>query len=143
MYGKIPDCITRACQVIEYNWLTREAIQLFHDEQIREHGGLSGIKDENALEAALARPMNKLAYGEPDIFELAAAYLYGIARNHPFSDGNKRTAFVAAYTFLRLHGLRVEATQGEIITFVLGVAAGEIDERGAAMFFRDFCVAVE
>jgi death-on-curing protein len=129
--------------VTQYHWLSREAVELFHEEQLREHGGLPGLKNENALEAALARPLNKMAYGQPDIFELAAAYLYGIARNHPFSDGNKRTAFVAAYAFLRLHLLRVEATQGEIVAFVLAVAAGEIEEAGAAMFFRDFCVPVE
>lgn len=127
----------------EISWLTREAVEIFHEEQLREHGGLAGIKDENALEAALARPLNKAAYGEPDLFELAAAYLYGIARNHPFADGNKRTAFVSSYVFLRLHGYRIDATQGEIIEFVLSVAAGDIDEAGATMFFRDFCVLVE
>ena len=124
-------------------WLTREAVDIFHAEQLAEHGGLAGLKDENALEAALARPLNKASYESPDVFDLAAAYLFELARNHPFSDGNKRTAFVAAYVFLRLNGYRVEATQGEIIAFVLSVAAGEIDETGAAMFFRDFCVAVE
>lgn len=126
----------------KYSWLTREAVGIFHEEQLREHGGLAGIKDENALEAALARPLNKAAYGNPDLFELAAAYLYGIARNHPFSDGNKRTAFVSAYVSLRLHGYRIEATQAEIVEFVLSVAAGDIDEEGAAMFFRDFSVAI-
>ncbi len=125
--------------VSEWIWLLREAVDIFHDEQLAEHGGLPGIKDENALEAALARPVNKAAYENPDVFELAAAYLFGIAKNHPFSDGNKRTAFVAAYVFLRMHGWQVEATQGEIIEFVLAVASGEIDEVGAAMFFRDYC----
>ena len=123
----------------EWTWLLREAVDIFHDEQLAEHGGLPGIKDENALEAALARPVNKAAYENPDVFELAAAYLFGIAKNHPFSDGNKRTAFVASYVFLRIHGWLVEATQGEIIEFVLAVASGEIDEVGAAMFFRDYC----
>ena len=127
----------------DWFWLTREAVDIFHAEQLLEHGGLAGLKDENALEAALARPINKAAYGEPTVFELAAAYLFGIAKNHPFSDGNKRTAFVAAYAFLWLHGWRVNATQGEIIEFVLAVAAGEIDEAGAAMFFKDFCIAIE
>ena len=79
------------------NWLSREAIEIMHEEQLREHGGLGGPKDENALEAAIARPLNKVAYGTPDLFELAAAYLYGIVRNHPFSDGNKRTGFLAAF----------------------------------------------
>jgi death on curing protein len=129
--------------VSEWTWLSREAVDIFHAEQLTEHGGLPGIKDENALEAALARPINKAAYENPDVFELAAAYLFGIAKNHPFSDGNKRTAFVAAYVFLRLHGWRVEATQGEIVEFVLSVASGEIDEVGAAMFFRDYCQKIE
>ena len=124
-------------------WLTREAIDIFHAEHLAEHGGLHGLKDGNALEAALARPVNKALSENPDVFDLAAAYLFGIVRNHPFSDGNMRTAFVAAYVFLRLHGYRAEATQGEIIAFVLAVAAGEIDETGAAMFFRDYCVTVE
>ena len=126
----------------EYSWLIREAVEIFHEKQLREHGGLAGIEEENALEAALAQPLNKAAYGEPDLFELAAAYLFGIARNHPFADGNKRTAFVAAYVILRLHGYRVEATQGEIIEFVLSAASGDIDEAGAAMFFRDFAVPI-
>jgi death on curing protein len=99
--------------VSDWVWLSREAVDMFHQQQLVEHGGLPGIKDENALEAALARPINKAAYEEPDVFELAAAYLFGI----------------------------VEATQGEVIEFVLGVASGEIDETGAAMFFKDFCVS--
>jgi death on curing protein len=123
-------------------WLTREAVEIFHAEQLIEHGGLPGLKDENSLEAALARPLQKANYGDPDVFELAVAYLFGIARNHPFSDGNKRTAFVAAYAFLRLNGFAVEASQAEVITFVLAVAAGEIIEDGAAAFFRDHCAAV-
>ncbi len=127
----------------DWLWLSREAVDIFHAEQIQEHGGLSGVKDENVLEAAIARPINKAAYGEPDVFELAAAYLFGIAKNHPYSDGNKRTAFLAAYAFLRIHGWLVEADQAQVIEFVLSVAAGEIDETGAAMFFKDFCVAVE
>ncbi|MCX8998986.1 type II toxin-antitoxin system death-on-curing family toxin [Rhizobiaceae bacterium BDR2-2] len=124
----------------EFKWLSREAIEVMHHEQLLEHGGLPGLKDENALEAALARPLNKAAYGEENVFALAAAYLYGIARNHPFSDGNKRTAFLAAFTFLLLNGFMLEVGQAEVIAFVLAVAAGEIDEDGAARFFRDFCV---
>ena len=77
-------------------WLTREALEAIHTDQLTEHGGSAGIKDENAIEASLARPLNKVAYGEPDLHDLAAAYLYGIVRNHGFSDGNKRTGFLAA-----------------------------------------------
>ncbi len=122
-------------------WLTRQAVEVMHEEQLLEHGGLGGLKDENALEAALARPLNKAAYGTPDLFELAAAYLYGIVRNHPFSDGNKRTGFLAAFTFLILNGFLIEASQADVIAFVLAVAAGEIDEEGATRFLRDVSVA--
>lgn len=124
----------------DVKWLSRRAIEIMHKEQLREHGGLVGLKDENALEAAVARPLNKAAYGTPDVFELAAAYLYGIVRNHPFSDGNKRTGFLAAFSFLILNGFIIEASQADIIAFVLAVAAGEIDEEGAARFLRDVSV---
>ncbi|CAN7162073.1 type II toxin-antitoxin system death-on-curing family toxin [Pararhizobium sp. LjRoot255] len=121
-------------------WLTREAVEIMHREQSAEHGGLPGLKDENALEAAFARPLNKAAYGENEVFVLAAAYLYGIVRNHPFSDGNKRTGFLAAFTFLLINGYLIEAQQASIIAFVLVVAAGEIDEVGTAEFLRDVSV---
>ena len=125
-----------------YRWLTREAIEIIHQEQLDEHGGLPGIKDENALESALARPLNKAAYGETDIHVLAAAYLYGFVKNHPFSDGNKRTGYLAAFTFLYINGWLIEAGQTDIIEFVLEVAAGEIDEDGATRFLRDFTVPI-
>ena len=126
----------------EWKWLTRAAIEIIHHEQLREHGGLTGIKDENALEAAIARPQHKAAYENPDVYELAAAYLFGIARNHPFSDGNKRTAFLAAYTFLAIHRQRFTANQGEVIEFVLEVAAGQVNESGIAKFLRDHTEAL-
>ena len=121
-------------------WLTRPAVEIMHAEQLAEHGGLPGLKGDNALEAALARPLHKSAYGEDDLFVLAAAYLYGIVRNHPFSDRNKRTGFLAAFTFLAINGYLIEAEQADIIAFVLAVAAGEIDEDGATRFLRDFSV---
>ena len=126
----------------EWKWLTREAIEIIHREQLREHGGLIGINDENSLEAAIARPQHKAAYENPDVYELAAAYLFGIARNHPFSDGNKRTAFLAAYTFLAIHSQRFTANQGEVIEFVLEVAAGQVNESGIAKFLRDHTEAL-
>jgi len=129
--------------VNKFKWLSRAAIDIMHQEQLLEHGGLPGLKDENALEAALARPLNKAAYGEEDVFVLAAAYLYGLTRNHPFSDGNKRTGFLAAYTFLLINGYALEAEQSVVIAFVLSVAAGEIDEEGATRFFRDFCIPLK
>lgn len=94
------------------------------------------------LESALTRPAQKYHYGENDLFVLAAAYLFGLAKNHPFVDGNKRTAWVAADLFLYFNGHSVEADPHDVIAFVLAVAAGEIDEGGAAMFFRDFCVPI-
>jgi death-on-curing protein len=121
-------------------WLSRQAIEIIHREQLAEHGGLIGLKDENALEAAIARPLHKNAYGEEDIHLLAAAYLYGFARNHPFSDGNKRTAYLAAFTFLAINGWLIEASQADVIEFVLAVSAGEIDEEGATRFLRDHTV---
>lgn len=126
------------------NWefLTRDALMSIHDEQLRRHGGAAGLRDENALESALARAENKSAYGEPDIAELAAAYLYGIAKNHAFVDGNKRTAIVAAGTFLIINGHYLNADDGRLYLFVMGVAAGEIDENGAAAFFRDHTMAI-
>lgn len=122
----------------DWKWLSREFIEIIHLEQLREHGGLPGIKDENALEAAIARPLHKASYGTPDVSELAAAYLFGIARNHPFSDGNKRTAFLAAYTFLRIHDCQLVASDAEVIAFVLDVAAGNIAEEGIARFLHDY-----
>ncbi|MCF6370546.1 type II toxin-antitoxin system death-on-curing family toxin [Rhizobium halophilum] len=117
-------------------WISRPAIEIIHREQLAEHGGLPGTRDENALEAALARH----SYGEEDIFRLAAAYLYGFARSHAFADGNKRTAYLAAFTFLLINGYLIEATQAEVVAFVLAVAAGEIDEEGATRFLRDHTI---
>jgi death on curing protein len=116
---------------------TTDFIIEMHAEQLSLYGGAAGIRDEGMLESALARPLQKATYGHPDLCELAAAYLYGIVKNHPFIDGNKRTGFTAADVFLFLNGLSVEAAQEDIIAFVLAVAAGEIDEDGAARFFRD------
>ncbi|PWJ85367.1 death-on-curing protein [Pseudaminobacter salicylatoxidans] len=116
---------------------SREFVEAMHAEQLRLHGGAAGVRDEGMLESALARPLQKQAYGEPDLCELAAAYLFGIVKNHPFVDGNKRTGFAAADLFLYFNGLSIEAEQEDIIQFVLMVTASEIDEAGAADFFRD------
>ncbi|MET0940769.1 MAG: type II toxin-antitoxin system death-on-curing family toxin [Mesorhizobium sp.] len=124
-------------------FLTRRAVEAMHAEQLRRHGGAPGVRDENAPESALSRPENKAAYGEPTIQDLAAAYVFGIARNHAFVDGNKRTAIVAAGAFLIINGFRLTADDGTLYTFTMGVAAGEIDEDGAAAFFRDHTEAVK
>jgi len=123
---------------MSWEFLSRRAVEAMHAEQLRRHGGAQGVRDENALESALARAENKAAYGEPTIHELAAAYVFGIARNHAFVDGNKRTAIVAAGAFLIINGYMLTADNGTLYTFVMGVAAGEIDEAGAAVFFRDY-----
>lgn len=124
-------------------FLSRRVVEAMHAEQLRRHGGAQGLRDENALESALARAENKAAYGEPTIIELAAAYLFGIARNHAFVDGNKRAAIVAAGTFLAVNGYELTADDGALYLFVMSVAAGEIDEAGATAFFRDHTIAIE
>jgi death on curing protein len=122
---------------------SREYMEALHVEQLRLHGGASGIRDENMLESALFRPQQKEAYGQPDLCDLAAPYLYGIVKNHPFLDGNKRTGLAAADLFLYFNGFSLEAEQEDLIQLVTLVASGEIDEDGAAAFFRDHIEPVE
>ena len=119
-------------------WLLEETLTAIHHRQIAEHGGSEGLRDEGLLLSALARPQNLLAYGEPapDLASLAAAYAYGIARNHPFVDGNKRTALVAARTFLILNGVDVEATQDDKVLTFLNLAEGTISEEELANWIR-------
>ncbi len=107
-----------------------------HLRQLAEHGGGQGIRDEGLLDSALQRPLNKLAYGSPDLPELAAAYAYGIARNHPFIDGNKRTALVTSFTFLYVNGLRVTTNQEQNAKQFLALAEGAIGEDELAEWFR-------
>jgi len=101
-----------------------------HDEQLAEHGGGVGIRDAGLLSSSLARPRNQAVYGDPSVFGLAAAYAYGIVRNHPFVDGNKRTGFLAAYVFLDMNGWELMAPEGEAVAAVLALAAGEMQESG-------------
>lgn len=128
---------------MSWHFLIRRAVEAMHAEQLRRHGGAHGIRDENAFESALARAENKVVYGEPTIHELAAAYAFGIARNHAFVDGKKRTAIVAAGAFLLINGYVLTADNGTLYEFVMGLAAGEIDEEGAAAFFRDHTLPAE
>lgn len=128
---------------MSWEFLSRPVIEALHAEQLRRHGGAAGLRDDNALESAVARPVNKAAYGQPTAQELAAAYLFGLARNHAFVDGNKRTAIVAAGTFLAVNGYALTADNGTVYTFVMAVAAGEIDEAGATAFLRDHTVALK
>ncbi len=122
---------------------SRAFIEALHQEQLRLHGGAAGIRDSGLLDSALARPLQKVAYGDPDIFDLAAAYLFGVLKNHPFVDGNKRTGLAAADLFLYFNGFSLEAVQEDIIQLVLMVSTSEIDEAGAAAFFRDHTVAID
>jgi death-on-curing protein len=119
------------------SWLVPEAIYAIHEIELAERGGAPGIRDAGLIESALARAQNKAAYGNPSIDDLAAAYLYGFAKNHGFVDGNKRIAFLAADIFLRRNGYEIHATQPEIIAFVLSVAAGEVDEEFASRWISE------
>lgn len=117
-------------------FLGADVAQAVHDRQLAEHGGLAGVKDLGLLESALARPINRHGYGEEDRCALAASYAFGIARNHPFADGNKRTAWVMARLFLRLNGIEIVFGKEEAVQAMLALAAGEIDEAVLADWFR-------
>lgn len=110
-------------------WLETETVIIVHDEQLAEHGGSEGLRDRGLLESALARPRNLAAYGDAStVTALAAAYAYGIARNHPFVDGNKRTAWLAAATFLARNGFEIEARQADVVMAVEDLAKGGLTE---------------
>ena len=118
-------------------WLSRQIILAVHDEQLRAHGGASGIRDEGLLESALARPLNLAGYGQPDTVELAASYAIAIARNHPFIDGNKRSAYVAMVLFLALNGLTFRpADQADAVITMLRMAAGDITDADFTLWVR-------
>ena len=107
-------------------WLTREAVLAIHAQLLARFGGSAGLREDNMLESALAKPRQLHAYGQPNVYEMAAAYAFGIVKNHPFVDGNKRAGFVAAYTFLGINGFDFTAPEEEAVIFTRGLAAGEI-----------------
>jgi death-on-curing protein len=111
-------------------------IRTVHEEQLAEHGGVAGIRDAGMLDSALSRPLQQAHYSQPDVADLAAAYAYGIARNHPFIDGNKRTAFVAAELFLALNGYDLTADDVSCVRTMLALAAGELGEAEYAVWLR-------
>lgn len=113
---------------MSWRWVNRHALLLLHAESLAEHGGAAGLRDAGLLDSALARAQNLAAYGTPDYAQLAAAYGFGLAKNHAFVDGNKRAAFLATGLFLALNGYRLTATQADATLTVLALAAGEIDE---------------
>ena len=113
-------------------WVRPDVVLAVHEEQLAEHGGSAGLRDEGLLHSALARPQNLAAYDDPGLAELAAAYAYGIVRNHPFVDGNKRTAFVVAELFLAMNGLTLEADDAVCVVIMLDLAAGNLSESDLA-----------
>lgn len=113
---------------MSWQWLEEAAVLVAHEEQIAAHGGHSGVRDHGLLDSALARPQNLAAYGEPTAFELAAAYTFGIVRNYPFIDGNKRIGFLCAYAFLALNGHRLIAEEAEAAVVVIDLADGSLGE---------------
>ncbi|MDQ3220004.1 MAG: type II toxin-antitoxin system death-on-curing family toxin [Acidobacteriota bacterium] len=120
------------------DWIAYNSVLAMHKRQIAEHGGTNGLRDEGLLLSALARPENLEAYGENvDLAALAASYAFGIAKNHPFLDGNKRTALVVAVTFLNLNGYDFDASSEETYTMFLGLAEGSISEDDLAVWFRN------
>jgi len=124
-----------------WTWVALEVAHAAHREQLAEHGGADGIRDAGLLESALARPLQIAAYGRPDLAALAAAYAFGIARNHPFVDGNKRTAAVVSETFLALNGTDLTASDAELVVAFVALAAGELTEEELADWFREHIVA--
>lgn len=117
-------------------WIERSVVIAAHGEQLAEHGGGAGMRDEGLLDSALARPENFAAYGSPDYADLAAAYGFGIARNHAFIDGNKRTAFIAVELFLVLNGYELLANDADCVLTMLALAAGDIEEGAFAAWLR-------
>lgn len=127
---------------MEFRWITREIALAAHARSLRDHGGAEGVRDDGMLESALARPQNLAAYGAPSVFELAAALAYGLAKNHPFVDGNKRTAFLCAYVFLGLNGHALDADEAEAAAITLDLAAGEASEQDFALWLKANCQPV-
>ena len=122
----------------EPEWLTKDLMLAIHDEQLAEHGGGVGVRDAGLLDSALARPQNRFGYDPSvDLPTLAAAYAFGLARNHPFVDGNKRTAFVAAEVFLDLNGMTVTASDEQCVLTMVRLAAGEMEEADYAAWLRE------
>ncbi len=122
---------------MSWRWIDKRALMLLHDESLAEHGGASGLRDEGRLDATLARPLNPVADGEPDVADLAASYGVALAKNHPFVDGNKRAAFLAVGLFLYLNGWRLVTTQAEATLTMLGVAAGDLNDAEFASWLRE------
>lgn len=119
-----------------WRWISKRILLLLHDESLAEHGGLPGLRDEGLLDSALARAQNLSAYGDPDLAAVAAAYAFGLVRNHPFADGNKRAAFLAVGLCLSLNGGRLTASPAQATAAVMSLAAGDLGEGEFAAWLR-------
>ena len=124
-------------------WLSKMAVLAIHGRLLAEHGGASGLRDESLLESALAAPANHFEYSQADIFMLAATYAFALTSNHPFIDGNKRTAFVSAGVFLELNGYRLEASEPDAVLAVLALSRGELDAEGFSKWLKISSAATE
>lgn len=120
-----------------WNWLQRDVVLAVHEHQLAEHGGRAGVRDVGLFESAMSRPLNMAEHSNPDAADLAAAYAWGISRNHAFIDGNKRTAFVAAELFLEINGHSLQASDADCVVTMLAVAAGDITESEFAAWIRE------
>jgi death on curing protein len=130
--------------VTEPTWLTRAMVEAAHFDQVREHGGLLGVRDDGLLESALARPRHRWSFEpEADVSSLAASYGFGLSTNHPFLDGNKRIGFVAMNMFLLMNGWEIEAPEPEVIAVMLQVADGTLSEAGLVAWIRSVAVPFE
>lgn len=121
----------------DWIWIGSVVALIAHEEQLRDHGGPQGVRDVTLLESALAKPQNLASYGKPDAAALAASYAFGIARNHPFFDGNKRIATVISETFLNINGYTLTASDPELAVAIESLAAGELSEEDLASWFRE------
>jgi death-on-curing protein len=123
----------------KFVWLLESVLLAVHEQQLAEHGGGVGVRDLGLLQSALARPQNLAAYGAPDVADCAAAYACGIARNHPFVDGNKRSAFVALELFIELNGWSLDVDDADAVRVMLAVAVGSMEETELALWIRVHC----
>ncbi len=129
--------------MMTWTWVLPHIVQAIHDEQMAEHGGQAGLRDEGLLESALARPVNRANHGDVGVAELAAAYGFGISQNHPFVDGNKRTAFVVAVLFLALNGYEMNADDTSCVEAMFFLADGTVSENDLAVWLNDTMSSVE
>jgi death-on-curing protein len=120
----------------EPEWVLREVVSAAHEQSLAQFGGSAGVRDEGLLDSALGKPLNLFAYGKPSLFDLAASYAFGIVKNHPFIDGNKRTGFIVAITFLELNGYKFRASEVEATLQTLALAAGDMSEAAFSQWLK-------